>query len=330
MNSKKINIGVIGSGHLGQYHVKHYKNMNNINFLGLHDSNPERGNEIAKKYETKYFENVSNLMEVCDGVSIVTPTESHYDVAKIALNEFCCNVFIEKPITETILQADDLINHAQKNDLIIQVGHIERLNPALKALEKYDINPKFIDIQRLAPYTARGTDVPVVLDLMIHDIDILLSLVKSKVKSIHASGVSILTNSVDIAHARIRFENGTVSSVTASRVAKDKVRKIKIFQDNLYSTIDLLLEQTEIYNITKNSNLIENALQAEPFPGDNEKKYIVYEKPKIKNYDSLREELNNFVNSILNIESPIVNGREARNALEVVIKINEMILEDLK
>ena len=330
MNSKKINIGVIGSGHLGQYHVKHYKNMNNINFLGLHDSNPERGNEIAKKYETKYFENVSNLMEVCDGVSIVTPTESHYDVAKIALNEFGCNVFIEKPITETISQADDLINHAQKNNLIIQVGHIERLNPALKALEKYDINPKFIDIQRLAPYTVRGTDVPVVLDLMIHDIDILLSLVKSKVKSIHASGVSILTNSVDIAHARIRFENGTVSSVTASRVAKDKVRKIKIFQDNLYSTIDLLLEQTEIYNITKDSNLIENALQAEPFPGDNEKKYIVYEKPKIKNYDSLREELNNFVNSILKIESPIVNGIEARNALEVVIKINEMILEDLK
>ena len=165
---------------------------------------------------------------------------------------------------------------------------------------------------------------------MIHDIDILLSLVKSKVKSIHASGVSILTNSVDIAHARIRFENGTVSSVTASRVAKDKVRKIKIFQDNLYSTIDLLLEQTEVYNITKDSNIIENALQSEPFPIDNEKKYIVYGKPKIKNYDSLREELNNFVNSILKIENPIVNGIEARNALEVVIKINEMILEDLK
>jgi len=330
MSSKKINIGVIGSGHLGQYHVKHYKNMNNINFLGLHDSNPERGNEIAKKYETKYFENVYNLMETCDGVSIVTPTESHYNVAKIALTEFGCNVFIEKPITETILQADDLINHAKKNNLIIQVGHIERLNPALKALEKYDINPKFIDIQRLAPYTIRGTDVPVVLDLMIHDIDILLSLVKSKVKSIHASGVSILTNSVDIAHARIRFENGTVSSVTSSRVAQDKVRKIKIFQDNLYSTIDLLLEQTEVYNITKDSELIEKALQAEPFPISNDEKYIVYEKPKIKNHDSLREELNNFVNSILEIEIPIVNGIEARNALEVVIKINNMILEDLK
>ena len=319
MNSEKINIGVIGSGHLGQYHVKHYKNMDNINFLGLHDSNPERGNEIAKKYETKYFENVSNLMEACHGVSIVTPTESHYDVAKIALNEFCCNVFIEKPITETISQADDLIDHAQKNNLIIQVGHIERLNPALKALEKYDITPKFIDIQRLAPYTVRGTDVPVVLDLMIYDIDILLSLVKSKVKSIHASGVSILTNSVDIAHARIRFENGTVSSVTASRVAKDKVRKIKIFQDNLYSTIDLLLEQTEIYNITKDSNLIENALQAEPFPDDNEKKYIVYEKPKIKNYDSFT-----LVKIIIEIES-IDKKKIPLNKLNKIFKIKDFL-----
>ena len=166
-------------------------------------------------------------------------------------SNFDCNVFIEKPITETTIQADTLIEEAKKKKLIIQVGHIERLNPALKVLDKYDLSPKFIDIQRLAPYTVRGTDVPVVLDLMIHDIDILLSLVQSKVKSIHASGVSILTNSVDIAHARIRFENGTVSSITSSRVAKDKVRKIKIFQENLYSTIDLLLSQTEIYNITK-------------------------------------------------------------------------------
>ena len=203
------------------------------------------------------------------------------------------------------------------------------MNPALKVLDKYDLSPKFIDIQRLAPYTVRGTDVPVVLDLMIHDIDILLSLVKSKVKSIHASGVSILTNSVDIAHARIRFENGTVSSITSSRVAKDKVRKIKIFQENLYSTIDLLLSQTEIYNITKDKHLIENALHIEPFLEKNDNKYIIYEKPEINKYDPLRAELDNFVNSILKKEKPIVDGIAARNALDVVIKINEMILEDL-
>jgi len=303
--------------------------MNDINLLGVHDSDPVRGKKIANTYNTKYFEKANELMQKCDAISIVTPTESHYDVAKAAISNFNCNVFIEKPITETTIQADRLIEEAKKKKLIIQVGHIERLNPALKVLDKYDLNPKFIDIQRLAPYTVRGTDVPVVLDLMIHDIDILLSLVKSKVKSIHASGVSILTNSVDIAHARIRFENGTVSSITSSRVAKDKVRKIKIFQENLYSTIDLLLSQTEIYNITKDKHLIENALHIEPFLEKNDNKYIVYEKPEINKYDPLRAELDNFVNSILKKEKPIVDGIAARNALDVVIKINEMILEDL-
>ena len=329
MSSQKISIGVIGVGHLGQHHVKHYSNMNDINLLGVHDSDSVRGKKIANTYNTKYFEKANELMQKCDAISIVTPTESHYDVAKAAISNFNCNVFIEKPITETTIQADRLIEEAKKKKLIIQVGHIERLNPALKVLDKFDLNPKFIDIQRLAPYTVRGTDVPVVLDLMIHDIDILLSLVKSKVKSIHASGVSILTNSVDIAHARIRFENGTVSSITSSRVAKDKVRKIKIFQENLYSTIDLLLSQTEIYNITKDKHLIENALHIEPFLEKNDNKYIIYEKPEINKYDPLRAELDNFVNSILKKEKPIVDGIAARNALDVVIKINEMILEDL-
>ena len=329
MNSHKISIGVIGVGHLGQHHVKHYSNMDNVNLLGVYDTDSVRAKKIATEHNTKYFKEANELMKKCDAISIVTPTESHYIVAKSAMSNFNCNVFIEKPITETTIQADKLIEEAKMKRLIIQVGHIERLNPALKTLDKYDLSPKFIDIQRLAPYTVRGTDVPVVLDLMIHDIDILLSLVKSKVKSIHASGVSILTNSLDIAHARIRFENGTVSSITSSRVAKDKVRKIKIFQENLYSTIDLLLSRTEIYNITKDKNLIENALHIEPFPEKNDNKYIIYEKPEIDEYDPLRAELENFVNSILKKEKPIVDGIAARNALDVVIKINEMILEDL-
>ena len=329
MNSHKISIGVIGVGHLGQHHVKHYSNMDNVNLLGVYDTDSVRAKKIATEHNTKYFKEANELMKKCDAISIVTPTESHYIVAKSAMSNFNCNVFIEKPITETTIQADKLIEEAKMKRLIIQVGHIERLNPALKTLDKYDLSPKFIDIQRLAPYTVRGTDVPVVLDLMIHDIDILLSLVKSKVKSIHASGVSILTNSVDIAHARIRFENGTVSSITSSRVAKDKVRKIKIFQENLYSTIDLLLSRTEIYNITKDKNLIENALHIEPFSEKNNNKYIIYEKPEIDEYDPLRAELDNFVNSILKKEEPIVDGIAARNALDVVIKINEMILEDL-
>jgi len=165
---------------------------------------------------------------------------------------------------------------------------------------------------------------------MIHDIDILLSLVKSDVKSIHASGVSIITDSVDIANARIRFNNGTVSSITSSRVARDKVRKIKIFQENLYTTVDLLMEQTEIYSITKDPFLIPDVLQTEPFTQNNKEKFIAYQKPNLKKYDLLELELKNFIGSIKGKEKPIVNGIEARNALDVVIKINNMILEDLK
>jgi len=330
MKSEKIKIGVVGVGHLGQYHAKHYHFLDGANLVGVYDTDSSRGEEIAKQYNTKFYNKLSDLMQICDGISVVTPTESHYNVAKMAIADYDCHVFIEKPITETIQQADDLIALAKAKNKIIQVGHIERLNPALRVLEQYDLNPKFIEIQRLAPYTVRGTDVPVVLDLMIHDIDILLSLVKSDVKSIHASGVSIITDSVDIAHARIRFNNGTVSSITSSRVAKDRVRKIKLFQDNLYSTIDLLMEQTEIYRITDDPSLIPGVLKTEPFTQNNTDKHIVYQKPDLEKHDLLSLEIKNFIRSITGKEKPIVNGVEARNALEVVIKINNMILEDLK
>ena len=201
MKSEKIKIGVVGVGHLGQHHAKHYHFGDSTNLVGVYDTDSSRGEEIAKKYNTKFYNKPSDLMQICDAISGVTPTGSHYNVAKMAIEDFSCHVFIEKPISETIQQADDLIALAETKNKIIQVGHIERLNPALRVLEQYDLNPKFIEIQRLSPYTARGTDVPVVLDLMIHDIDILLSLVKSEVKSIHASGVSIITDSVDIANA---------------------------------------------------------------------------------------------------------------------------------
>ena len=330
MVSEKIKAGVIGVGHLGQHHAKHYHLRNDVTLAGVYDTDFNRAKEIARQYNTKFFDTPQELMEICDGISIVTPTESHYSIAKIAIEDFNCHVFIEKPITETTVQADDLIKSAKAKNKLIQVGHIERLNPALTILEQYNLNPKFIEVQRLAPYTVRGTDVPVVLDLMIHDIDILLSLVKSDVKSIHASGVSIITNSVDIANARIRFNNGTVASITSSRVAKDKVRKIKLFQENLYSTIDLLLEQTEIYTITEEPNLIPDVLKTEPFTQNNESKLIVYQKPNLEKYDMLGLEIKNFIASVRGKEEPIVNGIEARNALDVVIKINNMILEDLK
>ena len=309
MNSQKISIGVIGVGHLGQHHVKHYSNMDNINLLGVYDSDIVRGKKIANSYNTKYFEKANELMKKCDAISIVTPTESHYNVAKAAISNFNCNVFIEKPITETTIQADRLIEEAKKRGLIIQVGHIERLNPAVKVLDKYDLSPKFIDIQRLAPYTVRGTDVPVVLDLMIHDIDILLSLVKSRVKSIHASGVSILTNSIDIAHARILFENNCVCNLSSSRISDKVERKMRVFQKNEYYSLDYQNCILDSYKKVKKGSILG----------------IEKTQDKFLDNDSLKEEIESFLNCISNKKKPIVNADDGINALQYALKISNII-----
>ncbi len=247
MSSKnKIKVGVIGVGHLGQHHVKHFASLPGVELIGIFDIDPARGKQIAQKYKTKSFDSMDLLIATGDAFSVVTPTTAHMEVAERCLKADK-HVFLEKPITKTIAEADQLLKLTENNGTLIQVGHIERLNPALLALKNYTLKPKYIEVQRLAPYTTRGTEVPVVLDLMIHDIDIILSLVKSPVKNMRASGVSIMTDSVDIANARIRFENGTVANLTSSRIAKNKVRKIKIFQRDMYVTIDFLLGLTEVY-----------------------------------------------------------------------------------
>ena len=325
MPNKKINIGVLGVGHLGQHHVKHLKNIEYINLIGIFDINFIQASKIASKYDTKAFKSMSTLIKEADALSIVTPTDTHSRIAKkcLTLNK---HVFIEKPITDTLKDADKVITLADKKNLIVQVGHIERVNPALLALKPYDVKPKFIEIQRLAPYSIRGTEVPVVLDKMIHDIDILLSIVNSPVKGIQANGISIITDSIDIAHARIKFQNNTVASITSSRIAKEDIRKVKLFQRDLYCTIDLLLGLTEIYRI-KDKTQSKSSIQA-PFNYKGKKKIITYEKPTLKNIDPLKMELINFANSIIGTEEPIVTGKNGRDALEIAIKINKLILED--
>ena len=212
MIDNQVRIGVIGVGHLGQHHVKHYKTLDNVELIGVFDIDLERYSEISRNFDVKIFDDLNSILEEVDALSIVTNTDHHYKIAWECLKGKK-HVFIEKPITAMIEEADKLLSMAEQNRVLIQVGHIERLNPALLALNKYKIKPKFIEIQRLAPYTSRGTDVPVVLDKMIHDIDILLSLVKVPIKEIQATGLSILTDSIDIAHARMRFEDGTVASI---------------------------------------------------------------------------------------------------------------------
>ena len=325
----KIKIGVIGVGHLGKHHVNHLSNISDVDFRGVYDINPEKSERISKEYKTKSFISRSALIEKVDAVSIVTPTKEHNTTAKECIAKGK-HVFIEKPITQTVEEADLLIKLAKEKNVIIQVGHIERLNPALMPLEQHDINPKFVEVQRLAPYMVRGSDVPVVLDLMIHDIDIVLSLIPSPIKHIESTGVSIMTNSVDIANARISFENGAIASLTSSRVAKDRVRKLKIFQQDLYITVDFLIGLTEIYKAMDANQSDPDAIMTAPLESNGQNRQIFYEKPTIPKIDALKMELENFIKSIKGEEKPIVDGVSGRNALKIAIEIQNKILEDLK
>lgn len=328
MRNEPVKVGVIGVGHLGQHHVKHYVSLKDANLVGIVDTDQERAVEISKQFDIPVFNELQDLLNQVDAVSIVTPTLYHAKIAETCITNDI-HVFIEKPITETLEEAERLLVLSKEKDVMIQVGHIERLNPALLALKPYRVEPKFLEIQRLAPYTVRGTDVPVVLDKMIHDIDILLSLVDSPVKSIQATGLSILTDSLDIAHARIRFGNGTVASIMSSRVAKDEVRKVKLFQKNLYATIDLLLGLAEVYKIVGDPKEDPNALMTVPFEYNGAKRFIAYDKPATLEQDALGMELHNFIKSVQGQETPIVSGEAGRDALKIAIEIQQMITQDI-
>ena len=328
--SKQVNIGVIGVGHLGVHHASHLAKIKNANLVGVFDTNLERAEEISKKINTAIFQSVDNLLENVEAVSIVTPTSTHRDVAEKCIKKGK-HVFIEKPITSSVKDAEHLIELSKKHNVIIQVGHIERFNPALLALSNLEIDPKYIEVHRMAPFMSRGTDVTVVLDLMIHDIDLILSFISSPVKEIYANGVSIMTNSVDIANARIKFENGSIANITSSRVAKDRVRKIKMFQQDLYVTIDFLAGISEVYKAMGASQSDPDAIMSAPLvEKDGKHRQIFYEKPKVKKTDALKAELKNYLNAVLGKEKPMVDGFAGKQALDVAIKIHDKILEDLR
>ena len=327
--NKKTKIGVVGVGHLGQHHTKHYSNLDGANLVGVFDLNQERCKAVATKYEIKAYEALGDLLSNTEAVSVVTPTEEHKKVAEQCIKKGK-HVFIEKPITKTVAEAELLIALAKEKGTIIQVGHIERLNAALLPLEEFDINPKYIEVQRLAPYMSRGTDVPVVLDLMIHDIDLVLALVRSPVREISANGISIMTNSVDMANARIQFQNGTVANITSSRVAKDRVRKMKVFQQDLYITVDFLRSLTEVYRVMDADKSDPSAIMSAPLVSKGRHRQIFYEKPTIKKQDALKMELENFIEATQGKVKPIVDGAAGKEALDLALQIHNKILEDIQ
>ena len=327
---KQVNIGVVGVGHLGFHHATHLSKIKNANLVGIYDIDSKRSDEVSKQLSVPSFESLDLLIDRVDALSIVTPTSTHKTVAEKCIQNGK-HVFIEKPITTTVNDADHIIQLAKSNNTIIQVGHIERFNPALLALSSLEIQPKYIEVHRMAPFMSRGTDVPVVLDLMIHDIDLVLSFIDSPVKDIYANGVSIMTSSVDIANARIKFNNGSIANITSSRVAKDRVRKIKIFQQDLYVTIDFLAGISEVYKAMDASEDDPDAIMSAPLvDSDGKNRQIFYEKPLVQKQDALKLELENYIQSVLGNETPIVDGVAGKQALGVAIKIHDKILEDLK
>ncbi|MFH1062573.1 MAG: Gfo/Idh/MocA family oxidoreductase [Candidatus Omnitrophota bacterium] len=301
---KKIKVAVIGAGHLGKIHARIYAQCKDAELIGICDTDLDKAKTHAQSFSTTAYTDYTQLFDQADAVSIATPTSSHFKIAADFL-QHKIHVMVEKPITKKIQEAEKLIKLAKKNKVLLQVGHVERFNPAIKMLSRFCKNPQFIECHRLSPYPLRGTDVSVILDLMIHDIDIVLSLVKSPLKSIHAIGVKAISSFEDIANVRLTFANGTVCNLTSSRISEDVLRKIRIFQKNSYISLDYALQKIVMYK--KAGKKIT-------------KKEIFVEKK-----EPLVEELHSFIQCIKTGKSPIVQGQDAKKALKIALRITKII-----
>jgi len=316
-----IKAGVIGAGHLGKIHLHLLKSSKFYDLVGFYDSDRKNAEILNKEKGYRFFETIDELIENCEMVDIVTPTVFHHEIALKAIAKKK-HVFIEKPIANSVIEAEEISIAARKLGVLGQVGHVERFNPALKAALDSITNPMFIESHRLAEFNPRGTDVPVVLDLMIHDIDILLSIIKSKVRSVSASGVSIISSTPDIANARIEFENGCVANLTASRISLKKMRKTRFFQKDAYISVDFLDKKVEVVKMKQAPKkyddfamILQNA--------EGEKKQIYFENPKIDNSNAILEELEAFSSAIENNTEPIVNFENGTEALKLAFRIIE-------
>ncbi|MGA7161010.1 MAG: Gfo/Idh/MocA family oxidoreductase [Bacteroidota bacterium] len=322
----QLRVGVVGVGHLGSLHAKMYSEITAAVFVGAYDTDKSKCDTVVPQYPgVKSYSTLDDLLANVDAVSVATVTSQHFEVAKRALNAGI-HVLIEKPITQTVSEADELISLAKAKERIIQVGHIERFNPAILALESYDLKPMFIESHRLAQFNPRGTDVAVVLDLMIHDIDVILSLVRSPVSHVDANGVAVVSESVDIANARLQFENGCVANVTASRISQNKMRKMRMFQHNGYISIDFLQGLAEVFRLVEEGgNMGQTTMLLGQIGEGKKKRNIVYEQPEVKEVNALKYELESFVDSVLKKKQPVVSGMDGRLALEVAQRIMNSI-----
>ena len=319
MSTNLVKIGVFGAGHLGKIHLKLLNESKKFNLIGFYDVDIEHSLKIEKEFGYKYFNDSNLLIESVDAVAIITPTKFHYEMA-IKCIEKNKHIFIEKPIAYSVQQAEKIVKFSKEKKIIGQVGHVERFNPAFNSIKKIIGNPMFIESHRLSEFNPRGTDVSVVLDLMIHDIDIVLSLISSKVINITSSGVSVISETPDIANARIEFQNGAVANLTASRISLKNMRKLRFFQKETYISVDLYNKKVEVVKmIDAPKELDEFALTLENAEG--KKKQIFFNSPKVSNSNAILLELENFADSIINGKKPIVTLEDATDALKVAYSI---------
>ncbi len=314
-----LNAGVLGAGHLGKIHLRLLNQSEKYNLVGFYDADEENGKQVEAEFGYKFFNTIENLIDAVDVVDIVTPTLSHYDCAKQAISKGK-HIFIEKPITNTVEEAEEIRALVASNNVKGQVGHVERFNPAFIAIKKDIKSPMFIETHRLAEFNPRGTDVPVVLDLMIHDIDIILSIVKSKVKNVSASGVSVISDTPDIANARLEFENGCVANLTASRISLKKMRKARFFQKDAYISVDFLEKKCEVVKMKdapENPGDFDMILQN----AEGVKKQIYFDNPNIADNNSILDELETFADAINNNTTPVVTLNDGTEALRVANQI---------
>lgn len=321
-----INAGLVGAGHLGKIHLRLLNQSDRYNLVGFHDKDAENGKKLEAELGYRYFENFDDLLAEIEMLDIVTPTIYHYDYAIKAIKKGI-HFFIEKPVTQTLEQAEELLTLCHEHGIKAQVGHVERYNPAFIGAKDYIKNPMFIEIHRLAEFNPRGTDVSVVLDLMIHDLDILLSLVKSKVKEIHASGVSVVSKTPDICNARIEFENGCVANLTTSRISMKAMRKSRFFQQDAYVSVDFLEKKAEVIRMKPAPEhpsdfdmIIENA--------EGEKNQILFEYPSIHPNNAILDELESFSNAIENNLPVQVSLEDGTEALKVALEIMRLITKN--
>ena len=316
-----LKIGVLGAGHLGKIHINLLKEISAFELVGFYDPDQSKADQIK---DVKYFSSMDDLMDQCDVIDIVTPTVNHYECAVKALRN-SKHIFIEKPLANTIQEAKDMMGLAEEANVKVQVGHVERFNPAFIAAQGFIKQPLFIETHRLAQFNPRGTDVSVVLDLMIHDIDIVLSTVKSTIKKISTSGVAVVSDTPDIANARIEFDNGCVANLTASRISLKNMRKTRFFQKDAYISVDFLKKSSEIVRLKEVQGTPDPFAMTIDLGEGKGSKQIYFENPKIQESNAIKEELTSFAESILNDKVPLVSIHDGYEALVVAHQIADKL-----